>query len=215
MKRQRSQTEYYTQKAKEEGFPARSVYKLKEIVEKFGLLKTGDRVLDLGCAPGSWLLYLAQKTGERGEVVGIDINEIKIQTTKNIIFLQKNVFDKDILSQKIFEKKFDLIVSDLAPKTTGMREKDVFDSFVLAKRTFEIAKIVLSEKGDFVCKIFESPAANDFLKEIACFFEKVRKYKPKATLKQSREFFIIAIGFSGPGADPVPLGTGSAPGLNF
>ena len=213
-----SQNDPYTKQAKAEGYPARSIYKLKEIDETFKLLKKGQRVLDLGCAPGSWLMYIAQRVGEQGKVIGIDTNQIKIVLPKNCFFKQESIFDfgttyddRHMLSQK----KFNVVVSDVAPKTTGMKEKDAGESLALCQRAFEIAENVLLENGAFVCKIFESQESNDFLKEIKNSFKAVKRYKPKASLKHSKEFFIVATGFSGTGsgtgADPVPLGTGSAP----
>ncbi|MBM4177361.1 SAM-dependent methyltransferase [Candidatus Gribaldobacteria bacterium] len=95
------------------------------------------------------------------------------------------------------EKKFNAVVSDLAPKTSGIREKDNFESFVLSKRAFEIAKESLLEKGSFICKIFESPEVNNFLKEIKPFFKQVHLYKTKATPKGSREAFIVCLNFVG------------------
>ena len=86
MYRKDRQNEFYTTLARKQGFPARSIYKLKEINEKHKIIKEGDRVLDLGCAPGSWLLYISQKVGDKGKVIGVDIEEIKIPKKTNIIF---------------------------------------------------------------------------------------------------------------------------------
>ena len=93
MYRKDRQNEFYTTLAKKEGFPARSIYKLKEIDEKYRIIKKGNRVLDLGCAPGSWLLYVSQKVGNKGKVIGVDIEEIKIPKKANIVFIKRSVFD--------------------------------------------------------------------------------------------------------------------------
>ncbi|MCL5010970.1 MAG: 50S rRNA methyltransferase, partial [Patescibacteria group bacterium] len=89
MQKHLSQADFYTQKARQENYPARSIYKLKEINEKFGLIKTGDRVLDLGCSPGSWLLYISRQAGGAGRVVAIDVEEPKIALPDNAIFIKK------------------------------------------------------------------------------------------------------------------------------
>src|SRR4030043_667864 len=93
MYRKDRKNEHYTILAKKEGYPARSVYKLKEIDEKYKIIKKGDFVLDLGCAPGSWLLYVSQKVGNRGKVIGVDIEEAEIPQAANIIFIKKSIFD--------------------------------------------------------------------------------------------------------------------------
>ncbi|MCG2690315.1 RlmE family RNA methyltransferase [Candidatus Parcubacteria bacterium] len=195
MKFNLSQTDFYTKKAKEEGFPARSVYKLKEINKRFNLLKKGDKVLDLGCSPGSWLLYLSEKVGENGKVVGVDLHELKIQLKENIVFLLKDVLKDDLLQEKIFAKKFNLVVSDLAPKTTGLKERDAALSLELCQRAFEIAQAILVKGGNFVCKAFESPDLQEFLKEVQGCFTKAQLFRTSSTTKHSREVFVVALDF--------------------
>jgi len=202
MKFNLSQTDFYTKKAKEEGFPARSVYKLKEINKKFNLLKKGGKVLDLGCAPGSWLLYLSNEVGEHGKVVGVDLNEIKIVMPKNVIFLRENIFTINLNDRQSLWKransKFDLIASDLAPQTTGLKERDAALSLELCQRAFEIAQKKLVRGGNFVCKAFESPDSQDFLQQVKTKFNKAQLFKTKSTTKHSREVFVIALDFLEP-----------------
>ena len=93
MYRKDRKAEFYTTLAKKEGYPARSVYKLKEIDEKYKIIKKNSRVLDLGSAPGSWLLYISQKVGDKGKVIGVDIEETKIPQKANIVFIKRSVFD--------------------------------------------------------------------------------------------------------------------------
>src|SRR4030043_2018528 len=121
MYRKDRKQDFYTILAKKEGYPARSVYKLKEINEKYKIIKKGDGVLDLGCAPGSWLLYISQKIGDKGKVVGIDTEDIKITNKPNISFIKKNIFD---LKKSDFKENFQAVVSDLAPKTSGLKFLD-------------------------------------------------------------------------------------------
>lgn len=192
MYRKDRQNEFYTTLAKKEGFPARSIYKLKEIDEKYRIIKDGNRVLDLGCAPGSWLLYVSQKVGNKGKVIGVDIEEIKIPKKTNIIFIKRSVFD---LKESDFKDKFEVVVSDLSPKTSGVKFLDTEKSLELAEKSFEIAKSVLLPGGNFVCKIFESESSNAFFKKVKNCFDFAKRFKPKAVIKKSKEFYIIGRGF--------------------
>ncbi len=192
MYRKDRQNEFYTTLAKKEGFPARSIYKLKEIDEKYKIIKEGNRVLDLGCAPGSWLLYVSQRVGNKGKVIGIDFEEIKIPKKTNIVFIKKNVFD---LKESDFEDKFEVVVSDLSPKTSGIKFLDAGKSLELAEKSFEIAKSVLLSGGNFVCKIFEGESSDAFFKKVKNCFNFAKRFKPKGVIKKSREFYIIGRGF--------------------
>jgi len=192
MYRKDRQNEFYTTLAKKEGFPARSIYKLKEIDEKYRIIKDGDRLLDLGCAPGSWLLYVSQKVGNKGKVIGVDIEEIKIQKKPIFVFIKRSVFD---LKESDFKDKFEVVVSDLSPKTSGVKFLDAGKSLELAEKSFEIAKSVLLPGGNFVCKIFESESSNAFFKKVKNCFDFAKRFKPKAVIKKSREFYIIGRGF--------------------
>ena len=210
MYRKDRQNEFYTTLAKKDGYPARSVYKLREIDEKYKIIKKGDRVLDLGCAPGSWLLYISQKVGNKGKVVGVDIEEIKIPPKANIVFIKRSVLDLKvpILPSKIehprwqiaigksdFKDKFEAVVSDLSPKTSGIKFLDAGKSLELAEKSFEIAKSVLLPDGNFVCKIFESEASDDFFKKVEICFDFAKRFRPKAVIRESKEFYIIGRGF--------------------
>jgi 23S rRNA (uridine2552-2'-O)-methyltransferase len=191
MYRKNKKEEFYTKKAREEGYPARSVYKLMQIDEEFKILKRGDIVLDLGSAPGSWLLYASEKVGEKGRVFGMDIEDIKIDEKKNIVFIKKSIEDED--APELFEgRKFDSVIADLSPKTIGIKSVDSGRSLELSKRAFLIAKNVLKKRGNFVCKIFEGGEADIFLKKISGYFRMFKRYRPKAVSKGSKEFYIVA-----------------------
>jgi len=192
MYRKDRQKEFYTTLAKKEGYPARSIYKLKEIDEKYKIFKKNSRVLDLGCAPGSWLLYISQKVGSMGKVVGVDIEEIKTPKKANIVFIKRSVFD---LKESDFKDKFDAVVSDLSPKTSGIKLLDTGKSLELAEKSFEIAKSVLLPDGNFVCKIFENESSNEFFKKVKNCFDFAKRFRPKAVIKRSKEFYIIGRGF--------------------
>jgi len=183
--------EFFTRKAKEEGYPARSVYKLKEIDEKDHLFKKGDRVLDLGCAPGSWLLYVADKIGSQGKVVGMDIKDIKIPLKENIIFIKKDVMDFEKSEVRELNQKYQAVISDLAPSTSGIESVDAAKSLELCEKAFDIAKRVLVPSGNFVCKIFEGESTDNFFKEVEKSFKFTKRFRPKAVIKRSKEFYII------------------------
>ena len=192
MYRKDRQNEFYTTLAKKDGYPARSVYKLREIDEKYKIIKENSRVLDLGCAPGSWILYISQKVGKGGKVIGVDIEEIKIPQKSNITFIKKSVFD---LKESDFKDKFGAIVSDLSPKTSGVKFLDSGRSLKLAEKSFEIVRLFLLPGGNFVCKIFENESSEEFFKKIKNHFDFAKRFKPKAVIKKSKEFYIIGKGF--------------------
>ena len=192
MYRKDRKNEFYTMLAKKEGYPARSVYKLKAIDEKYKIIKKGTLVLDLGCAPGSWLLYLSQKVGDRGKVIGVDIEEVKIPQKANIVFIKKNVLD---LEESDFKDRFEAVVSDLSPKTSGIESLDNGKSLELAEKSFEIARSVLLPGGNFICKIFESELIDEFFKKVKNCFDFAKRFRPKAVIKKSKELYIIGRGF--------------------
>jgi len=206
MKREFSKKDFFTQKAKEEGYPARSVYKLQEIDEKFKLLQKGFFVLDLGASPGSWLLYIGNKVSMTGKVVGVDILDLNIKPLNNTVFIKRDVLSGDFLdaisrlpTSGSFPKpgvgRFDVVVSDMAPNTTGLLELDVANCLELTQRALDVAIKVLTKGGNFVCKIFEGPGTDNFVKEVRGYFQMVKRYRPRAVRRGSKEFYLIAKGF--------------------
>lgn len=196
MYRKDKKHEYYTAKANKEGYPARSVYKLKDIDQKYGLLKRGDKVLDLGAAPGSWMQYIGSKVGERGFVQGIDIQDLEIQLTPRMSFLKRDLLELGSDDFQKVEGKYDAVVSDAAPSTSGISSLDAGRSLELASKAFEIARWVLRPGGNFVTKLFDGEYTGDFCKDIQKSFRIVKRYRPKAVTKKSRELYIIAMNFA-------------------
>lgn len=185
----------WAKKAKEKGYPARSVFKLMEIQEKYKIIKKGSIVLDLGASPGSWSKYVLNITGEKGKVIGIDILPVKI-SHPNFYFIQKDVFKLEDEDFKVLGlEKFDVILSDMAPKTTGDKFGDHIRSVRLAERALELAKNYLKEGGSFVVKVFEGKEISNFKNKIEKCFNSVKFFKPKSSRKESKEIFIIAQGF--------------------
>lgn len=185
----------WAKKAKEKGYPARSVFKLMEIQERYKIINKENTILDLGASPGSWSKYTLSLVGEKGKVVGVDLLPVKI-SHPNFYFIQKDVFeleDKDFKTLGI--EKFDVILSDMAPKTTGDKFGDHVRSLRLAEKALELAKNYLKEGGSFVVKVFEGEKLPQFKKQIEKCFKSVKFFKPKSSRKESKEIFIIAQGF--------------------
>ncbi|MDP3729061.1 MAG: RlmE family RNA methyltransferase [bacterium] len=181
--------DYYFNKAKKEGFRARSSYKLIEIAKKYQLLRKNDSVLDIGCAPGSWLQVVKQMT--KGRIVGVDL--VSIKPIEGVTFIQGDIEDTEIKKQ--LKGKFDLIISDIAPKTTGMKERDQAVSYILSRESFLIAKKHLNTNGNFLVKTFQSQETEDLVKEMKSFFTFVKRYSPQSTRQGSKEIYIVATGF--------------------
>jgi 23S rRNA (uridine2552-2'-O)-methyltransferase len=198
MKQIYSQNDYYTKKAKAERYPARSVYKLEEIDKKYNLIKVGDKVLDLGCAPGSWLMYIAKKAEK---VVGVDVLDMKIKIPQNAIFLKKDIMSfvpqGGIPLCGDIPDKYNVMVSDLAPSTSGIEFVDEERSLEYCERALKIAQRVLNKGGNFLCKIFEGEGTEEFFKKVKDNFEFAKRFKPKASRKWSREIYVIGKGFKG------------------
>ncbi|MBU3940362.1 MAG: RlmE family RNA methyltransferase [Nanoarchaeota archaeon] len=171
----------FTLRAEREGYKARSVYKLKEINNRFKLIEKGDRVLDLGAWPGSWTQYCLEKASE---VVSVD--KKKLNFGKPIVC--------DVFKDEIFDKvkgKFDVIVSDMAPMTSGIKELDEGGSFRLVMRALDIAEKLLKKGGNFLVKMFESEETEEVLGRVKKEFRSVKIYRPKATKKRSSEIYIL------------------------
>ncbi len=187
--------DHYTEKARAEKWLARSVYKLQEIDRKFKLIHRGDRVLDLGCFPGSWSQYAIGKVGDKGDVVGIDLQTPAAFNPPRFRFIEADIETVDLeqLTEKIGPRN--LILSDMAPPTTGIRDTDAARSIFLAEQAARIAGALLKTKGHFVCKIFEGEALKSFKTSISPWFNQVRLFRPQATRKRSREVYLVGTGF--------------------
>ena len=186
--------DHYTRRAKKENFPARSVYKLEEIQQKYHLIKAGDAVLDLGCAPGSWLLYAARLTGQRGRVVGIDLSPLQQQMPGNVRVLTGDVLELNPDLLAAVGTDFNVVLSDMAPATTGNRIVDTARSFNLCQAALAIARDLLLPGGAFVCKIFQGEDFKPFADLVKTLFSKHKIFKPQSSRKASREIFIIGMG---------------------
>lgn len=188
----RRRQDAYGKRARREGYPARSVYKLEEIDRRARLLRRGQRVLDLGAAPGSWLLYAADVVGAEGKVVGIDLQELRTPLPPNATFQQKDV--RNVESAEL--GRFDVVLSDMAPSTTGHRSTDQARSFDLFMMALDVARRVLAPGGSFCAKLFQGPDLKRAQAAVAATFAQTRIVRPKATRTESYEVFIVGMGFS-------------------
>ena len=180
----------YVRKSQVDGYRARSVYKLIEIEEKFKIFKNGNSVIDLGASPGSWSQYVA-KTVKSGRLVSIDLKSMeKIENSIQIKgdFIEK-VFQDQI--KKLFKSKVDVVLSDMAVNTTGIKDIDAIYTGELCKEAMFFSKNILVKEGRFVAKIFLGTSFNEIVALAKSIFKEVKVFKPKSSRKESKESFII------------------------
>lgn len=185
----------FFKKAKKEGFVARSVYKLEEIDQKYKVFKSGQRVLDLGASPGSWSQYASKRIGHNGRLLGVDLSPVSV-SLPNAIFLQADLRDLELESvfrDNGFEAVFDIVMSDMAPKTTGIKSADQARSMELCELALDTAKRFLRPGGTFICKFFQSGEFGQLRAAIKKEFERVDALKPESTRSISKEIFLIGI----------------------
>ncbi len=194
--------DFFFNKAKKEGYPARSVYKLKELDNKYGLFRRGQCILDLGCAPGSWSIYVGQQINPGGKILGIDKQEVDIKIEGGF-FIQKDIFKitseelKQLMQKVGIIDNFHGIISDMAPSMSGIKILDAGRSAELAGRVIDLAEDFLKPRGFLVMKVMEGGEHDIIRKRIQKLFEWQKQLRPKAVRRNSREIYIIAHGFKG------------------
>jgi|TARA_B110000003_G_C16561210_1_gene500491 23S rRNA (uridine2552-2'-O)-methyltransferase len=180
----------YVRKSQVDGYRARSAYKLIEIQEKFKILKNGYSVIDLGASPGSWSQYVA-KTVKSGRLVSVDLKEMEnIENTMQI----KGDFTKKETQEKIrsnFNSKVNVVLSDMAVNTTGIKDIDAIYTGELCKEAMVFSKDILVKEGNFIAKIFLGTSFNEIVASAKTIFKEVKVFKPKSSRKESKESFII------------------------
>ena len=187
--------DHFTRRARQEHFPARSVYKLKEIQARFRVLRPGGRVLDLGCAPGSWLKYAAEVVGSGGRVVGVDLQPVSIALPPRVRIIGGDVLRfGELIPGLEPETRFDAVLSDMAPATTGQRDVDHARSLELCEAALHWADRLLAPGGAFVCKIFQGEDFGEFTRSVRSLFATLQLFKPQSSRKASREIFVIGLG---------------------
>lgn len=191
--------DHYFLKAKQENYPARSVYKLKEMDARFKLLKSGIKVLDLGAAPGSWSLFAAQRVGPKGRVFACDLQATETEFPENVIFLQEDVFERTPEFEALLKDNgpFDLVMSDMAPRTTGTKFTDQARSLELCLEAVEVADLWLKPGGNFITKIFMGPDFQDLAQAVKSRFAVFKTFKPNSSRPESKEIFVLGMGYKG------------------
>jgi 23S rRNA (uridine2552-2'-O)-methyltransferase len=191
--------DHFFRLAKQEGYLSRAAYKLIEIDDRKHVLRRGDLVLDCGCAPGSWLQVASRRVGERGLVVGLDLQPIAPKIAANVRTFEGDLtaFATEELLRAAGGRRFDVIISDMAPNTSGDPQGDHFRSVRLCESLLDRAGALLREGGNLVMKVYEGAGYSDLLKRSERLFERARGFKPEASRKESREMYIVAHGWRG------------------
>jgi 23S rRNA (uridine2552-2'-O)-methyltransferase len=187
--------DHYTRLARKEHWPARSVYKLQEIDRRFRIFRKAQQVLDLGCYPGSWSQYVLKKIGPNGRVVGLDLQVPEGISAAVFRFVQTDVLEVDPRRLRHEIGPVDVVISDLAPKTSGVKSVDAARSMALVRKASEIAFCLIPAGGHFLCKVFEGEDLKGFCTEISRRFKNVRLFRAGATRKGSREIYLIGQDF--------------------
>ena len=183
--------DFFYKQAKGKGVAARAYFKIEDLDKKHRLIQKNFRVIDVGAAPGSWTQYAQEKVGEKGFILAIDLNPLSISTLPNVTFIQKSIFDFEPrdMSQEFGE--FDLIVSDVAPRTMGNQTVDHTRSFDLCAHVLSIAKEVLKKNSTMICKMYQGDQTRLFIESMKKVFSEVKIQKPLASRKESREIFVL------------------------
>jgi 23S rRNA (uridine2552-2'-O)-methyltransferase len=192
--RERQTQDPYFQKAKQEGYRARSAYKLIQIDQKFGILRPGQAILDLGAAPGSWSQVAVKRAGPDGRVVALDLQPI--EPIPGVTAIQGDMTAADVQAQAIAAAggPVDVVLSDAAPNTSGVRLRDHAFSVALVYAALEIARHTLKEGGHFVAKVFEGEDLPQLLVDLRARFAMVKPFYPDATRREGYEVFVVCKG---------------------
>jgi len=187
--------DYYWRKSKEQGYPARSVWKLLEMQERFRLLDAGPRVLDLGCSPGSWSLAVLEHLGGRAVLTGVDLDEpdAKVRSRTGFTFIRGDFTDPGVLASIVARGPFDVVLSDAAPSTIGNRISDTGRSLELSRAVAAAASACLRPGGNLALKIFQGGGERELLASLKADFETARAFKPKASRSESMEIYFVAL----------------------
>lgn len=195
--RKQQQQDPYFRRAKEEGYRARSAYKLVQIQEKFQIIRRGDVVVDLGAAPGSWAQVAVKLVGKQGKVIALDLQEI--EPIPGVTTIQGDMLDPAVQARIIEEVggRANVVLSDAAPSTTGIKLRDHVLSIELGHAALSVARRLLVPKGNLVIKVFRGEDLAALIHDVKMAFHPVKMHTPAATRNESWEAFIVAKGFKG------------------
>jgi len=189
--------EHYYNQAKKDGYRARSAYKLKQINKRFNIIKKGDKILDLGAAPGGWSQVAKRLVGETGLVLGVDI--LPVQKIDGVSFIKGDMTNDstiEIIKEKLSNYIVDCVISDMSPDISGNYSLDQARSIYLCEKAFETTKLFLKQNGHFICKIFEGADFEQFKKSVKPYFSNIKIFNPKASRKSSSEIYLICKSFN-------------------
>jgi 23S rRNA (uridine2552-2'-O)-methyltransferase len=186
--------DHYFHKAKRNGYVARSAYKLEEIDKKHRIIRKGNFVLDLGCSPGSWLQYTSRIVGEEGEVLGVDLQPVTHSLPAHVRVLQADIFELTAKDLEISGGMVDVILSDMAPKTSGIRATDAQRSYALNQQVLQLAEELLRPRGMLLVKAFQGAPLGELRNTFINSFAKVKLCKPKSSRAESVEIFLLGMG---------------------
>lgn len=192
---QRQLNDPYVLQAQSLGYRSRAAFKILEINEKYKIIRPGDRVIDLGAAPGSWCQIALEIVGPKGQVLALDLQEI--DPLPSVDFIQGDFLEEEI--QKELREKLtgpvNVILSDMAASSTGHSQTDHWRIMALAENAFEFSKEILAPGGHFCAKVLMGGTEKELLQSLRKYFEKVAHFKPKSSRKDSSEMYVIGLGF--------------------
>ncbi len=189
----------YYRKAKREEYRSRASFKLLQAVEKYGFMKPGDVVVDLGAAPGGWLQIARKVVGEKGFVLGVDTVQIESFSYPNVFTIVADIRDPETVrrARAVLPRRADAVISDVSPNVSGIWEVDHARQIELAERSLEIATSILTGNGNFFVKVFQGDMFSKFLNKVRRSFSTVKVIKPKASRKRSAETYVLGLNFKG------------------
>ena len=185
----------YRKLAKQNGYRSRSAYKLMQLNNSYHFLKSNDKVIDIGCAPGGWLQVAKKIVGPGGKVIGVDLKEVS--PMENVITLRVDIEDDELIDQlyNILGHKADVLLSDLAPNVSGLWDLDQLKQISLTKSALSVAKKILRKGGRGVFKVFEGNSLKELKEELKFYFGKIYLSKPNASRSVSSELYIICFNY--------------------
>lgn len=192
-------SDFWALKAQKEGYPARSVYKLKELDEKFSLIRRGGRLLDVGAAPGSWSLFVLRTLAGSGQLSAIDLSPLSRAYDKglfdgeNFFFIQGDIFDPAAREELFRRGPYDVLLCDAAPATTGNRTIDAARSHELVSAALDLAETALRKGGKAAVKIFQGGEVQEILKRMRSLFGSAKSFKPEACRSESFETYYVGL----------------------
>jgi 23S rRNA (uridine2552-2'-O)-methyltransferase len=187
--------DYYYRLAKEEQYRSRAAYKLLEIVGKYGLIRRGDVVVDLGAAPGGWMQAARKTAGKKGFVLGVDLKPIKPIEDENVRSVEGDITQPEIIAiiNELLPCAADVVLSDVAPNVSGVWELDHARQIELARKSLQLALQVLRLGGNLFVKVFQGNMLDDYVSEVRQCFSIVRLVKPRASRRKSAELFVLGL----------------------